>query len=98
MFLKKDNFKLGIALALILPCIVFIGIYFFRFGFYSFPEFLNVVRNENRLITFFGTWCMIANIAIFTIYINTNRYQTAKGIFAVTLVYGILILLLKVLN
>lgn len=98
MFLKKDDLTLGIALALILPGIVFIAIYFLRFSFYSLPEFLNVVRNENRLITFFGTWCMIANIAIFTIYINTNRYQTAKGIFAVTLVYGILILLLKVLN
>lgn len=98
MFLKKDNLKLGILLALIVPLIVFIGIYFIRFSFYSFPDFLNVVKNENRLITFFGTWCMIANIALFTVYINTNRYQTAKGIFAVTLVYGVLILLLKVLN
>ena len=98
MFLKNDNLKLGIVLALILPFIVFIAIYFFRFSFYSFPDFVNVVRTENRLITFFGTWCMIANIAIFTIYINTNRYQTAKGIFAVTLVYGIMVLLLKVLN
>jgi len=98
LFLKKDNFKLGILLAVILPALVFVGIYFYRFNFYSFPEFLEVVKNENRLITFFGTWCMIANISLFTIYINTNRFQTSKGIFIVTLVYGLLILLLKVLN
>ena len=98
MFLKKDNFKLGLALGFILPFAVFIGIYLVRFSFYSFGDFLNVVKDENRLITFFGTWCMIANIALFTVYINTNRFATAKGIFAVTLVYGILILLLKVLN
>jgi uncharacterized membrane protein YhhN len=98
LFLKKDNFKLGLALGFLLPFLVFIGIYLVRFSFYSFSEFLAVVQTENRLITFFGTWCMIGNIALFTIYINTNRFATAKGIFAVTLVYGILILLLKVLN
>lgn len=98
MFLKKDNFKLGLLLAVLAPIVVFIGLYFLRFNFYTFSEFVTVVKNENRLITFFGTWCMIANIALFTIYINTGRFQTAKGIFAVTLVYGVLILLLKVLN
>lgn len=98
MFLKKDNFKLGILLAIIVPLLVFVSIYLYRFNFYSFSEFLSVVKNENRLITFFGTWCMIANIALFTIYINTNRFQTSKGIFIVTLLYGLLILLLKVLN
>jgi hypothetical protein len=98
LFLKKDNLQLGIVLALVLPIFVFIGIYLVRFSFYSFPDFLRVVKGENRLITFFGTWCMIANIALFTIYINTNRFQTSKGIFIVTLVYGVGIMLLKVLN
>jgi hypothetical protein len=98
LFLKKDNLKLGIALALLLPVVVFIGIYFLRFSFYSFPDFIKQVRDQDNLITFFGTWCTVANIALFTIYINTDRFQTSKGIFIVTLVYGVLIMLLKVLN
>jgi hypothetical protein len=98
LFLKKDNLQLGIALALVLPVLVFIGIYLLRFSFYSLPDFLGQVREQDNLITFFGTWCTVANIALFTIYINTDRFQTSKGIFIVTLLYGVLILLLKVLN
>jgi len=98
LFLKKDNFKLGILLGLVLPILVFFGIYYLRFSEYPFDRFLLLLKQENRLITFFGTWCMVANIALFTLYVNTNRYQTSKGVFAVTVIYGVLVLLLKVLN
>lgn len=98
MFLKKDNLKLGLMLGLIFPVIVFFIIYLLRFADYPFDRFLKLLSQENRLITFFGTWCMVANIALFTVYVNTNRYQTSKGVFGVTLIYGVLILLLKVLN
>jgi hypothetical protein len=40
----------------------------------------------------------VGNIALFTYYINTTRDKTAKGIFAVTLIYGIGVLLLKLFN
>lgn len=85
-------------LGIVTPILVFLIIYLARFGGYSFSEFLNVFFNENRLITFFGVWCLVGNIALFTYYINTSRDKTAKGIFAVSLVYGIAVLLLKVLN
>jgi hypothetical protein len=42
-------------------------------------------------------WCLVSNIALFTYYVNTQKDKTAKGIFAVTLLYGIGILLVKVL-
>jgi hypothetical protein len=98
LFLKKDNLKLGIALGLIAPVFVFLIIYFARFSGYGFTEFLGIFFKENRLITFFGVWCLVGNVALFTAYINTRRDETAKGIFAVTLIYGIGILLLKILN
>ena len=63
-----------------------------------FDEFIRVFFRENRFITFFGVWCLVGNIALFTYYINTARDKTAKGIFAVTLVYGIGVLLLKLFN
>jgi hypothetical protein len=97
-FLKKDSLQLGLLLGLLTPVIVFVFIYFARFSGYGFNEFLSVFFRENGLITFFGVWCLVGNIALFTFYINTGRDQTAKGIFAVTLVYGIGVLLLKLLN
>ena len=97
-FLKRDSLQLGLLLGIITPMIVFVIIYFARFTGYDFDEFVRVFFRENRLITFFGVWCLVGNIALFTYYINTNRDETSKGIFAITLLYGIGVLLLKLLN
>jgi hypothetical protein len=82
---------------LIAPLLVFVIVYFVRFSGYTFTEFIDVFLNEKKMITFWGVWCLVGNIALFTYYINTNKDQTAKGIFAITVVYGIGILLLKIL-
>lgn len=94
-FLKKDNLKLGLLLGLISPLLVLLLIYFMKFSSFTLEEFMNVFFRERSLITFFGVWCLVGNIALFTFYINTRRDQTAKGIFAVTLIYGIGVLVLK---
>jgi hypothetical protein len=73
-------------------------LYFLKFPSYAFSDFLRFFLKENRLITSLGSLCLLANVVFFTIYINTNRDETAKGIFAITLIYGIGILLLKILN
>ena len=96
-FLTKDNLKLGLILGLLAPLIVFLIVYLVRFSGYNFNEFIHVFLNEKKLITFWGVWCLVGNIALFTYYINTAKDQTAKGIFAITVVYGIGILLLKLL-
>jgi hypothetical protein len=68
-----------------------------RFGSYGLVDFFETFLQESRLITFFSAWCLVANIGLFTIYINTNRYRTARGIFFVTIGYGLGFLLLKTL-
>ena len=95
-FLTRDNLKLGLVLGLITPLIVLVIIYFFKFADQqTFNEFLRSFTLRRQLITFWGVWCLVGNIALFTYYINTNKDRTAKGIFAITLIYGIGILLLK---
>ena len=97
MILKKDNLKLGLLLGFLLPLIVFVVIYFIKFSSYEFGNFFQTFLEESRLITFFSAWCLVANIALFTLYINTNRYKTARGVFFVTIAYGLGFLLLKIL-
>jgi hypothetical protein len=76
--------------------LVLVIVYFLKFADqYSFIEFLNVFSKTKQLITFWGVWCLVGNIALFTFYINTGKDNTAKGIFALSLIYGIGILLLK---
>jgi hypothetical protein len=91
--------KMGLIMGFILPVVLYLIIYYWRFSDqYELGEFTTKFFDENQLITFFGAWCLVANIALFTYYINTNRDKTAKGIFAVTLLYGIVVLLLKLFN
>ena len=61
-------------------------------------DFLEYFMNDNRLITSLGSLSLLANVVLFTLYVNTHRDETAKGIFAITLLYGIGILVLKLFN
>jgi hypothetical protein len=100
MIFKKDNLRLGLVLGLVGPALGLVVIYFVKSDFRSasFGEYLELVFNTNRLIASIGSLSLLANVVLFTIYVNTHRDHTAKGIFLVTLVYGIGILLLKVFN
>jgi hypothetical protein len=95
---KKDNLKLGLILGLIGPILGLVVVYFLKFPSLEFSEFFDLFINTNKLITSLGSLCLLANVILFTLYINTHRDQTAKGIFLTTLVYGIGILILKILN
>ncbi len=98
MILTKDNLKLGFFLGLAGPILGLVVIYFLKFPSFSFMEFLDNFIHENRLITSIGSLSLLANAVLFTLYINTHRDNTAKGIFIITLVYGIGILVLKIFN
>ncbi len=100
MIFKRDNLKLGLLLGLFGPVIGLVAVYLIKTEFRGlrFLEFLDLFINSNKLITSIGALSLLANVILFTIYINTHRDNTAKGIFLVTLIYGIGILILKILN
>jgi|SRR5690606_36908459 len=98
MILKRDSLPMGLILGLLGPVLGLVIVYFVKFSGYEFFEFLDLFINTNRLITSIGSLSLLANVVLFTIYINTHRDQTAKGIFIFTLIYGIAILILKILN
>jgi hypothetical protein len=87
---------MGLVLGLLGPALGLVIVYFVKFSSYSFSDFLEYFFNDSRLITSIGVLCLLANAVLFTIYINTHRDKTAKGIFVTTLIYGIAILVLKV--
>jgi len=94
--LKRDNLKLGLVLGLVGPVLGLIIVYFFKFSYLGLLDFLDYFFTTRGLITSVGALCLLANAVLFTIYVNTHRDNTAKGIFATTLVYGIAILIIKV--
>ncbi len=98
MFLTKDNLRLGLVLGLIGPLIGLVLVYLIKFPLLSFKDFLEYFMHDNRVITNVGTFSLLANAVLFAIYVHFDKSQTFKGIFIVTLFYGVGILLLKLFN
>ena len=95
--LIKDNFLMGTIIGSIAP--VF-GLWLFKvykFGVFSIKEtaqFMLVEPGHGTLSAALSV-ALLLNALFFTIYINTNKDKTAKGIFVTTLIYGLIILSLK---
>jgi hypothetical protein len=96
LMLKRDNIRLGLLLGFIAP-IVSLGIYYLLkfFPLFTVNDFFSFITSNKNQITAISVPCLVLNIALFTIYINSHRDKTAKGIFGVTLIYAIMALLLK---
>lgn len=95
MFLKKDNLILGLILGFLAPILGVVIFYLLKFSNFTFKEFLDVLVEWKSFFTAVITVSLIADGALFTIYINTDRDKTARGIFAATMVYTIICLVLK---
>lgn len=94
--MKKDSLLTGIIIGIVAP---FIGIYLFylwKARSAKFGDFLNVVLHTGTLLTAAISFALLANAAAFTIALNTKKDQTAKGIFATTLILAIPSILYKI--
>ncbi|MGB3007761.1 MAG: hypothetical protein WBC06_14695 [Chitinophagaceae bacterium] len=98
MIFKKDNLRLGLVLGILGPLAGLVAVYLIKFPSLSFKEFLDYFMHDNKVITNVGTLSLLANAILFAIYVHFDKSQTFKGIFIVTLFYGIGIILLKLFN
>lgn len=96
--IRSDKLATGILLGLAGPLLGLVVIFLLKFSSYNFTDFLDYFIHDNKMITSIGSLSLLANVILFTIFINTHRDQTAKGIFLVTVIYGIGILVLKIFN
>lgn len=93
---KRDDIRLGLILGFIAPIISLAIYYLVKFyPLFTLGDFFSFIGDNRNQITAISVPCLVLNIALFTLYINSHRDKTAKGIFAVTLVYAITALLLK---
>lgn len=91
----KDNFKLGIAIGLLAPLLGIVGFYFLRAYPINFFEYIELMGMEKKYLTSAVTFSLLANAIFFTIFINSRKDKTAKGIFIVTVIYAVAAIILK---
>ena len=96
-FLKRDNLKLGLVVGLVTLLLGMVVFYEYKFSSISVKEFFFYIKTNTQLLTALCAICMVINIAVLTYYLNTKRDQTAKGIFLITALFGIGILVFKYL-
>lgn len=96
---KKDTLRTGILLGLLGPIAGLI--LYYLMAFYTrnvgFSEFLGYLKQYKSLLTAVSSISLVANAILFTIFINRRKDQISKGIFISTLIYGITVLLVKVI-
>ena len=97
--LKQDKLALGILLGFLLPII---GFFLFYLGVFlpkhvSFAEYLFLFRDNKNMIPKVASICLILNGFIFYFYTQSRKDLTSKGIFLVTMLYAVGILLLKII-
>ena len=98
MIHKKDNLKLGILIGLLAPTIGVLGYYLLKFyPVFSFKEYADAIFQNKSVLTAVSSVSLMANVVIFTFYINRKIDQTAKGIFLITCIYILAVLLYKIL-
>ena len=97
---KKDNLIFGLILGFLAPVAGLLMLKFYKFGMLSFKEVLQFMYYQpgHGLITAGLTVSLMMNAFFFTMYVNARRDKTAKGIFITTVVYGVVILLVKYLS
>lgn len=97
MILRKDNFWMGAILGLVAPILGIVIFKITKFKVFSFSETFQYLRLEPgfKTLTVALSLSLLLNALIFTLYINTRKDKTAKGVFATTLLYGLLVLIIK---
>jgi hypothetical protein len=97
MILKRDTINLGLVLGFFGPLLGLVIYKFTKFSYHSFKAMITYMVKESGhgALSVALTLALFVNAVLFTIYLNTRKDKTAKGIFLVTLVYGVVVLFLK---
>lgn len=94
--MKRNSFISGIILGLIGPVLGMLIYYFWKFyPTYSIGNFLNIILSEKTILSALSTIGLFLNIVLFTIFLNSRRDKTAKGIFIISCVWAITIIIFK---
>ena len=94
---KKDTVQFGILLGFLGPLLGLVIFKLYKFQVFSFKETFQFLLYEPgfRTLTVALSLSLLVNATIFTIFINNHKDRTAKGIFIITVLYALIILIMK---
>ncbi|MCK4663641.1 MAG: hypothetical protein KAT68_12295 [Bacteroidales bacterium] len=93
---KYNTLLTGLIFGFIIPVISFFIFYFFKKNNFDFTDFIQHLRNYNILSNLISL-CVIPNLIIFFIFIWKNFLYSARGVVMATMIYGIIMIIIKFL-
>ena len=95
--LKLDKYPFGIAIGALAPILGVVLYYLLKVDpqAMGFGRFIQYFFETKALLTAVGSLSLIANIILFTVFINSRKDKTAIGIFGMTVMYGLIVLYAK---
>lgn len=95
--LRKDRLLTGIIIGAILPVIVLYIQYQMKFSSYTLNEFFDFINVNKKFFAGLATIALVVNGLLFGIGIHFKKYETARGIFIPTVIYGIALFVWKIM-
>lgn len=93
--MKRNVPILGLIIGLLMPVIGFGIVYLILFKGGTFDDFWRLMVNNHDKAAFVISLAVLANIAPFIYYTSKRLDLTARGIFVATMLYAVLMILLK---
>lgn len=90
----KGRFIIGLLWGLLLPFVCFILLYFIRYGAYPFRLYFRTLTEMDALTKVLSL-CLLPDLAVFYVYLRSNKISTMKGLIAGVFVYVFAIVFLK---
>jgi len=85
----------GLLLGLLFPILGLIVTYLIKFSGASFGDFIQVLVHDHKAAALMLAFSLFANLVPFIYFTNKRLDQTAKGVLIATMLYALLIILLK---
>ncbi len=93
--MKRNVSLLGLIIGLIVPLAGMLIMYLVKFGGQSFDSFFKILTHNFDTAALVLSFSILANIIPFIYYTNRRLDLTARGILIATMLYAVLIVLLK---
>ena len=93
---KLDKVEIGLLTGVVVPLILFFGVYLIGDNDISFSKYLKGMWQMQALIKL-GSLCVFANSGVFWIFLNKKYEKAARGVVAATFLYAFAVIISRAL-
>ena len=95
---KFDNIWVGAIIGVATSMISILVFYFLKFTDTSLADYLKLLAQNRYLFAPIVSLAGVPNLAIFFIFINRDKYKSARGIILATFILVVVVLIIKFLK